>query len=90
MVSDSKCETGFSQSVRKFDKTLDRCYTKPDVSYEGRISPDMLCASPTFGSNSSGTCQGDSGGPFTIKNNSGQHELVGITSWGEGCAEVRF
>ncbi len=36
-----------------------------------------------------GTIQGDSGGPMTVKNESAQHTLVGITSWGEGCAKVR-
>jgi hypothetical protein len=26
---------------------------------------------------------------MTVKNESAQHTLVGVTSWGEGCAEVR-
>jgi hypothetical protein len=33
--------------------------------------------------------QGDIGGPMTVKDESDQHTLVGITSWGEGCAKVR-
>lgn len=32
------------------------------------------------------TCQGDSGGPMTVRKN-GTPILVGVTSWGEGCAE---
>ena len=35
--------------------------------------------------------QGDSGGPFTVKNEeTNQHELVGVVSWGAGCAAVRI
>jgi hypothetical protein len=33
--------------------------------------------------------QGDSGGPMTVKNESAQHTLVGVTSWGEGCGTVK-
>ena len=35
--------------------------------------------------------QGDSGGTFTVKNEgTNQHDLVGVVSWGEGCAAVGF
>lgn len=45
----------------------------------------MSCAS-SFGRD---TCQGDSGGPLLTKRN-GVWVQVGITSWGEGCAEPGF
>ena len=33
--------------------------------------------------------QGDSGGPFTVKNSgTNKHDLVGVVSWGDGCAAV--
>ena len=33
--------------------------------------------------------QGDSGGPFTVKSEeTNQHDLVGVVSWGDGCAAV--
>ena len=62
-----------------------------EFSYKEEISADMVCARSLFdGAMSGGTCQGDSGGPFTVKNRRGQHHLVGVTSWGGGCAQVRF
>ncbi len=36
------------------------------------------------------TCQGDSGGPLMMFTKSQQWELVGITSYGEGCARPDF
>lgn len=32
--------------------------------------------------------QGDSGGPLVVRDLSGLWTLVGITSWGSGCADV--
>jgi len=52
-------------------------------SSKDQISEDMLCA----GAPGKDACQGDSGGPFTVKKKTTQqHELVGVVSWGIGCA----
>jgi secreted trypsin-like serine protease len=55
---------------------------KPE-SYDGRITDQMFCAG--FRAGGLDSCQGDSGGPV-VSLASGTPELVGIVSWGFGCA----
>ena len=52
-----------------------------EPAYEGSTTEDMLCASGSRGD----SCKGDSGGPL-IKTK-GKPVLVGIVSWGKGCAD---
>ncbi|XP_046474651.1 trypsin-1 isoform X1 [Neodiprion pinetum] len=52
-----------------------------------RITDNMLCAGYPEGGKDS--CQGDSGGPLHVVNDS-VHSIVGIVSWGEGCAQANY
>ena len=54
-----------------------------NFSYEDMIYDGMVC---TINEGRSG-CRGDSGGPLTVNEN-GKHILVGVVSWGAGCAKV--
>jgi len=51
-----------------------------------RITDDMICASDNYGGNDRDSCQGDSGGPLTVKESDGTFRIVGVVSWGIGCA----
>ncbi|KAJ2952296.1 hypothetical protein O0L34_g4578 [Tuta absoluta] len=58
--------------------TCSRAYVRITV-----ISPGMVCANAT--SPPRDACQGDSGGPLVANGT-----LVGIVSWGEGCADRNY
>ncbi|XP_061387250.1 trypsin eta [Musca vetustissima] len=53
------------------------------ISYNNGILNGMLCAGHLRGGTDS--CQGDSGGPLVYNNT-----LVGVVSWGSGCAQPGF
>ena len=57
-------------------------------SYNGRIDPAvMICAGVSGGGKDA--CSGDSGGPLFVQGLFPQDDIIiGITSWGEGCAEA--
>ena len=48
------------------------------------ITPGMICA----GAGGTDSCQGDSGGPLVSQESPlTGYSLIGITSWGYGCAQ---
>jgi len=61
--------------------------------YNGDITEIMLCAGFTDVGGKD-ACQGDSGGPIVLRttdsSNNVVDEIVGITSWGIGCADAKY
>ncbi|CAK9821368.1 Clotting factor G beta subunit [Anthophora retusa] len=55
---------------------------------KNRITENMFCAGYLEGELDA--CFGDSGGPLHVKGTFGHLEVIGIISWGRGCARPNF
>lgn len=64
---------------------VDRKFCNTPLVYDGKITENMICAGVLSGGTDS--CQGDSGGPLTAETETAP-KLVGVVSWGEGCART--
>ena len=73
------------RNLRYVDVPLvDRLECNRPIAYDGQISSNMLCAGVATGGLDS--CQGDSGGSLSV-NAASTPRLIGVVSWGEGCAQ---
>lgn len=78
---------GLPSALQKVDIPLvSQADCNDKTAYNGDIKDTMLCAGYKQGGKDS--CQGDSGGPLVMRDTTGENILVGVVSWGEGCARA--
>lgn len=73
------------QQVKVPIMTNQQC--KKSAYRASRITDNMMCAG--FPDGGHDACQGDSGGPLQV-GDANAREIVGIVSWGEGCAKPNY
>lgn len=59
-------------------------------AYGTSLAPKHHVCAGYVGEGGTDTCQGDSGGPMMVPNTRGQLFIMGLTSWGNGCARPRY
>jgi len=69
------------QAVEVYITPREECNSA--YAFLGGITENMICAAVPGGGKDA--CQGDSGGPLVVRG-----LLVGVVSWGIGCAEADF
>lgn len=80
-----KVATRAGNTLRQVDVVVSD-QTQCNVAYTDYITPQMICAEAP----GKDSCQGDSGGPFVCQDKSGAFKLVGVVSWGRGCAQAGY
>jgi len=63
--------------------TNSQCTGSSTAYSSSDITSNMLCASAP----NKDSCQGDSGGPLVTETGGNQYTLIGVVSWGFGCAQ---
>ena len=79
---------GLPDELRKVDVPLvDK--TRCNANYRNSVTDRMICAG--FDEGGKDSCQGDSGGPLVAQDlNTNQAYLIGVVSWGQGCARSKY
>jgi len=73
-----------SRTMREVDLTIiDKKQCATIFKDEGKVYEYNMCAGGERGKDA---CLGDSGGPFIRQDDDGRFEIIGIVSWGVGCA----
>jgi secreted trypsin-like serine protease len=90
-IFDGELNTQDNIAIAGFGVTKFRGKNDTGILRQAEVFVKSINATPTpelilAGKNGEDTCQGDSGGPAYVKVDN-HYEVVGATSWGDGCGE---
>ena len=85
IISNSACRSKNPVYSSKVVDTM-LCASVPQG---GKVVQGVLCAGTDILPTAQDACKRDSGGPL-VQAEGGKNTLLGVVSWGQGCAEARY
>ena len=82
-LSSGGSQPNILQEVEVKTMSNNACMSYPNTYPRGAITDNMICAA----NEGKDSCQGDSGGPLVTKEKSRYYSVIGVVSWGYGCAQ---
>jgi secreted trypsin-like serine protease len=83
-------EALYPSKLQQAELKIEHCLAQGSLHNPQQITPSMMCAESMNEKNRSDTCEGDSGSGLIIYNNFFEPVLLGLTSWGNGCAQQGY
>ncbi len=83
-------EALYPSKLQQAQLKVSYCLAQGSSHNPQQITPSMMCAESMNEQNRSDTCEGDSGSGLIIYNNFFEPVLLGLTSWGNGCAQQGY
>lgn len=80
----------YPTTLRYTTLKLSHCLSSQSAYKQEQITENMFCAEMPTQENPTDTCFGDSGAGLTIQNGLEKPYLLGIASWGVGCAKQGY
>ena len=80
----------YPTALRYTTLKLAPCLSSQSLYRQEQITNNMLCAESPVQEKPSDTCFGDSGAGLTIQNGTEKPYLLGVASWGVGCAKQGY
>ena len=83
-------EALYPSKLQQAELKIEHCLAQGSLHNPQQITSSMMCAESMNEQNRSDTCEGDSGSGLIIYNNFFEPVLLGLTSWGNGCAQQGY